>query len=71
MQEKSLRGSFMGSNHFKVDIPMYLQFARAGLLQLDELVTAEYSLETINAGFDALASGKEIRVVVRIGEESK
>ena len=70
MQEKSLRGSFMGSNHFKVDIPMYLQFARAGLLQLDELVTAEYLLDTINAGFDALASGKEIRVVVRIGEES-
>lgn len=67
MQEKTLRGSFMGSNHFKVDIPMYLEFDRAGLLDLDALVTAEFSLETINEGFEALATGNEIRVVVGIG----
>lgn len=67
LQEKTLRGSFMGSNHFKVDIPMYLELDRAGLLNLDGLVTAEFSLDTINKGFEALATGNEIRVVVRIG----
>ena len=67
LQEKTLRGSFMGSNHFKMDIPMYLGLSRAGSLNLDGLVTAEFSLDTINEGFEALATGEEIRVVVRIG----
>ena len=67
LEEKRLQGSFMGSNHFKVDVPMYAEFNRLGALQLDDLVTAEFDLATINDGFEALASGREIRVVARIG----
>ncbi|KAA1427845.1 zinc-binding dehydrogenase [Nocardioides antri] len=67
LEEKRLQGSFMGSNHFKVDIPMYAELNRMGVLQLDDLVTAEFDLSTINEGFKALASGEEIRVVARIG----
>ena len=67
LEEKRLQGSFMGSNHFKVDIPMYAEFNRMGVLRLDDLVTAEFDLDTINEGFDALATGHEIRVVARIG----
>lgn len=67
MQEKRLQGSFIGSNHFKVDIPLYAEFNRIGALHLDDLVTAEFDLGTLNEGFDALASGREIRVVARIG----
>lgn len=67
LQEKRIQGSFMGSNHFKVDIPLYAQFNRVGALNLDGLVTAEFDLDTINEGFKALASGSEIRVVARIG----
>lgn len=67
LEEKRLQGSFMGSNHFKVDIPMYAEFNRIGVLRLDDLVTAAFDLDTINEGFDALASGQEIRVVARIG----
>jgi S-(hydroxymethyl)glutathione dehydrogenase/alcohol dehydrogenase len=67
LEEKRLQGSFMGSNHFKVDVPMYAEFNRLGALQLDDLVTAEFDLATINEGFEALASGREIRVVARIG----
>jgi S-(hydroxymethyl)glutathione dehydrogenase/alcohol dehydrogenase len=67
LEEKRLQGSFLGSNHFKVDIPTYAELNRTGALRLDDLVTAEFDLETINDGFDALASGREIRVVARIG----
>lgn len=66
MQEKRLQGCFMGSNHFKVDIPMYAEFNRQGILRLDDLVTAEFDLATLNEGFKALASGEQIRVVARI-----
>ena len=68
LAEKRIQGSFMGSNHFKVDIPMYAEFNRIGALRLDDLVTAEFELSTLNEGFKALASGREIRVVARIGE---
>jgi S-(hydroxymethyl)glutathione dehydrogenase / alcohol dehydrogenase len=67
LQEKRLQGSFMGSNHFKVDIPLYAEFNRMGVVRLDDLVTAEFVLGTLNDGFKALASGQEIRVVARIG----
>jgi S-(hydroxymethyl)glutathione dehydrogenase/alcohol dehydrogenase len=66
LQEKRLHGCFMGSNHFKVDIPMYAEFNRLGVLRLDDLVTAEFDLATLNEGFKALASGEQIRVVARI-----
>jgi S-(hydroxymethyl)glutathione dehydrogenase/alcohol dehydrogenase len=69
LQEKRIQGSFMGSNHFKVDIPLYAELNRVGALRLDDLVTAEFDLHTINQGFKALASGREIRVVARIGEQ--
>jgi S-(hydroxymethyl)glutathione dehydrogenase/alcohol dehydrogenase len=68
LEEKRIQGSFMGSNHFKVDIPLYARFNRVGLLHLDDLVTARCDLATINEGFTALASGQEIRVVARVGE---
>jgi S-(hydroxymethyl)glutathione dehydrogenase/alcohol dehydrogenase len=68
LEEKRIQGSFMGSNHFKVDVPLYAHFNRMGLLRLDDLVTARCDLATINDGFKALASGQEIRVVARVGE---
>lgn len=70
LQEKRIQGSFMGSNHFKVDIPLYAHFNRIGLLQLDDLVTGRCELATLNEGFKALASGEQIRVVARVGEET-
>jgi S-(hydroxymethyl)glutathione dehydrogenase/alcohol dehydrogenase len=68
LEEKRIQGAFMGSNHFKVDVPLYVQFERMGLLRLGELVTSVVDLDTINQGFDALASGHEIRVVAKIGQ---
>lgn len=65
--EKQLRGSFMGSNHFKTDIPRYVQLMAEGRLPLDQLVTDCVPFADINAGFDRLAGGTAIRVVTEIG----
>lgn len=68
LEEKRLQGSFMGSNHFKTDVPLYAQFERMGLLHLGDMITSVVDLDTINEGFSALASGNEIRVVAKVGE---
>lgn len=64
--EKQLRGSFMGSNRFKTDIPHYVELNAQGRLRLDDLVTDRLPLERINEGFSRLTSGASIRTVVRM-----
>lgn len=65
--EKQLRGSFMGSNHFKIDIPRYVRLMAEGRLLLDDMVTDCVPFADINHGFDLLAGGTAIRVVTEIG----
>ena len=65
--EKQLRGSFMGSNHFKTDSPRYVRLHAEGRLHLDALVTHHVPFTDINKGFARLAAGNDIRVVTRIG----
>ncbi|CNM33654.1 alcohol dehydrogenase [Mycobacterium tuberculosis] len=36
-----------------------------GQLKIDELVTNEYSLEDINAGYEDMLAGRNIRGVIR------
>lgn len=67
LQEKRLHGSFMGSNHFKADIPAYIDLAADGRLNLDDLVTARVSLADVQEGFRMLSKGDEIRVVAEVG----
>jgi S-(hydroxymethyl)glutathione dehydrogenase/alcohol dehydrogenase len=54
----------MGSNRFRVDIPRYLEFYRAGRLHLDELVTRRARLEDVNDAFTAMAAGDGARTVL-------
>ena len=39
---KTLQGSTMGSNRFKVDMPRYVEFYLNGQLKLDEMITRRY-----------------------------
>lgn len=57
--DRRLRGSNMGSNRFRVDIPRYLALYRDGRLLLDELISARIDLSGVNAALDALAAGGE------------
>lgn len=62
--EKRLQGTNMGSNRFRLDMPLYVDWYLAGKLKLDELVSAVMPLEQINEGFAALRSGEVARQLV-------
>jgi S-(hydroxymethyl)glutathione dehydrogenase/alcohol dehydrogenase len=63
---KSLRGVFMGGGQPKVDIPRYVELWRRGLLDLESMVSRTLTLDEVNDGFRALASGEVARAVVRL-----
>jgi S-(hydroxymethyl)glutathione dehydrogenase/alcohol dehydrogenase len=56
--------SRMGSNRFRIDIPLYLEFYRQGRLLLDEMVTRRGKLEDINEAFRAMKAGEVARSVL-------
>ena len=59
LYEKSIHGSLFGSSNPRHDIPRYLEMYSLGQLKLDELVTREYSLEDINAGYEDMLAGRQ------------
>jgi alcohol dehydrogenase len=63
-EERTVKGSYMGSAVPGRDIPRYVALYRAGLLPVDRLLTHRLRLEDINTGFDRLARGEAIRQVV-------
>ncbi|MFM0046012.1 zinc-binding dehydrogenase [Paraburkholderia sediminicola] len=63
-EEKSIRGSYMGSSVPSRDVPRYLDLYRRGLLPVDRLVTHRLTLEEINVGMDRLREGKAVRQIV-------
>jgi len=65
LYEKSIHGSLFGSSNPRHDIPRYLEMYNLGQLKLDELVTREYSLEDINAGYEDMLAGRNIRGLIR------
>ena len=64
MMEKQIRGSLMGSNRFRIDIPRYVDLYLQGRLKLDELVSARISLDEVGKGLQELHTGKVARSVV-------
>lgn len=62
--EKVLRGSNMGSNRFRLDIPRYVELFMNGRLNLDDLVSARISLDEVNEGYAALNRGEVARSVI-------
>ncbi len=63
-EERTIRGSYMGSAVPQRDIPRYVALYRAGRLPVDRLLTHRLSLPQINIGFDRLASGEAIRQII-------
>ncbi len=62
--QKEVRGSLFGGGNPRVDIPQLLSFYKEGSLQLDELITRTYPLEEINAGYEDLRDGRNVRGVL-------
>ncbi len=63
-EERTLKGSYVGSCVPLRDVARYVQLFRQGRLPVDRLLSRTLKLEEINAGFDALADGKAVRQVV-------
>jgi S-(hydroxymethyl)glutathione dehydrogenase / alcohol dehydrogenase len=62
--ECRVQTSRMGSNRFRTDIPLYLDFYRQGRLLLDEMVTRRGRLGDINEAFRAMKAGEVARTVL-------
>ena len=65
MFNQSLLGTVFGSVSPRVQVPNLLRLYAQGLLQVDELITREYSLDQVQTGYDDLAAGSNIRGIVR------
>jgi alcohol dehydrogenase len=68
-EERTVKGSYMGSAVPKRDIPRYVALYQAGMLPVDLLHTGTIALDDINAAFDALAKGEAVRQVIRLGAD--
>jgi S-(hydroxymethyl)glutathione dehydrogenase/alcohol dehydrogenase len=62
--EKQVRGSLFGSSNPHYDIPRMLELYRDGLIELDGLITAHYTLDQVNEGYEDLLAGRNIRGVI-------
>jgi len=63
-EERTLKGSFLGSAVPARDIPNYIALFRSGKLPIDKLMTHRITLDEINLAFDRLADGKAVRQVI-------
>ena len=63
-EERTLKGSYMGSCVPARDIPRFIQLYREGRLPVDRLLSGTLSLDEINTGFDRLQDGSAVRQVV-------
>lgn len=66
-EERTLKGSYMGSAVPGRDIPRYISLFKRGKLPVDRLLTGTLPLHEINEGFDKLREAKAIRQIVTFG----
>lgn len=63
-EERTIKGSYVGTCVPLRDIPRYVDLFRGGRLPVDRLLTGTLALDDINLGFDLLHEGKAVRQVI-------
>lgn len=63
-EERTLKGSYIGTCVPVRDVPRYVALYKAGRLPVDRLLTGQLALEDINMAFDRLHSGEAVRQVI-------
>ncbi len=63
-EERTLKGSYIGSCVPARDIPRFIALYQQGLLPVDRLLSERISLDDINRGFDRLADGASVRQIL-------
>ncbi len=69
--QKSLQGSIFGGGNPQYDIPAILELYKLGQINLDDMVTREYSLEQINDGYRDMLEGRNVRGVIRFTDADR
>jgi Zn-dependent alcohol dehydrogenase len=63
-EERTVKGSYMGSSVPIADIPRLIALYRSGQLPVEKLISARLTLDQINYGFEQLDQGAAIRQIV-------
>jgi alcohol dehydrogenase len=63
-EERTVRGSYIGSCVPVRDVPRFVALHRSGQLPVDRLLGEHIRLEELNAAFDRLASGETVRQIL-------
>jgi len=63
-EERTVKGSYIGSCVPLRDVPRYIALYRRGRLPVDRLMSDRLKLEQINEGFDRLAEGHTVRQIL-------
>ena len=64
LQEKTIQGSMMGSNRFRVDMPRFVDFYLQGKLHLDDMISSRIGLADVTDALKALDTGEVARSVI-------
>lgn len=65
-EERTIKGSYLGSCVPSRDIPRYIEWYQQGLLPVDQLLSNTITLDQINSGFDKLARGETLRTTITL-----
>jgi alcohol dehydrogenase len=63
-EERTIKGSYLGSCIPSRDIPRYIEWFQAGQLPVNRLLSGSFPLEDINTGFERMANGEALRQTV-------
>ncbi|NEA23025.1 zinc-binding dehydrogenase [Actinomadura bangladeshensis] len=63
-EEKTLRGSYLGSCVPRRDVPRFIAMYRNGVLPVDALLSGRLPLDAVNEGFDALHTAQAVRQLI-------
>jgi len=63
-EERTVKGSYVGSCVPSRDIPRFIALYQQGLLPVDRLMSERLGLDGINAGFERLAEGGTVRQIL-------
>lgn len=63
-EERTLKGSYIGTSVPSRDLPRYLGLFRRGRLPIDRLLSNRLRLDELNEGFDRLHNGEAVRQIV-------
>jgi Zn-dependent alcohol dehydrogenase len=63
-EERTIKGSYMGSCVPRRDIPRFIELYRAGKLPVEKLQTHTLQMDEINEGFDRLMQGTAVRQII-------